>query len=149
MRSVGRGALGAEAGSALIELIGLGVVLLLPLVYLILGVLAVQQGAYGATAAARSAGRAYMLAPAGTDAGGAAWQAAVVALADEGLTLQPGQLRLSCASGSGDCRQPGGAVRVEVAIRVGLPLLGTGGGHTAIRVDGKSVSPYGRYRVGS
>lgn len=146
-RPVGPG--GGEAGSAVVELIGLGVVLLLPLTYVVLGALQVQQAAYGVTAAAQAAGRAYMLAPDGGSAPGAAFGAATVALADEGVVLAPGQLSLRCATGSGDCRSPGGAVRVEIAVRVSLPLVPEHGRHTSIGVDGVSVAPYGRYRATS
>ncbi len=136
-----------EAGSALVELIGLGVVLLLPLTYVVIGALKVQQAAYGVTAAARAAGRAYMLAPDGGSAPDAAVQAAAEALADEGIVLAPGQLTLACASGGGDCRAPGGAIRVEITVRVSLPLVPDRSRHTTIAVDGVSVSPYGTYRA--
>lgn len=138
-----------ERGSALIELVGLGVLLLLPLTYIILGVLQVQQAAYGVTAAAQAAGRAYMLAPDGGAAPGAADRAAVTALADQGLNLAPGQLQLSCAAGGGDCRVPGGAVRVRIALRVGLPLLSGRGRHTSVAVDGVGIAPFGIYRAPS
>lgn len=140
---------GPERGSALIELVGLGVLLLLPLTYVILGVLGVQQAAYGATAAAQAAGRAYMLAPSSAAATDAADRAAVTALADQGLTLAPGQLRLSCAAGTGDCRVPGGAIRVRITLRVGLPLLSARSRHTSVAVDGVGIAPYGLYRAPS
>lgn len=140
---------GPERGSALIELVGLGVLLLLPLTYVILGALAVQQAAYGVTAAAQAAGRAYMLAPDGAAAPGAADEAAATALADQGLTLAPDQLQLSCAAGAGDCRVPGGAVRVRITLRVGLPLLSSRSRHTSVAVDGVGIAPYGIYRAAS
>jgi hypothetical protein len=141
---VNRERFASERGSALVELVGLGIVLLVPLTYVVLGVLQVQQAAYGVTAAAQAAGRAYMLAPSGAAAPAAASAAAAAALADQGLTLAPGQLQLSCASGSGDCRVPGGSVRVRIALRVGLPLL-SGGRHTSVAVSGIGVAPYGVY----
>ena len=52
-----------EAGSALVEFTWLGLLLLIPLVYVIISVVTVQRSAYGATEAARAAGRAYILAP--------------------------------------------------------------------------------------
>jgi hypothetical protein len=140
---VNRERFASERGSALVELVGLGIVLLVPLTYLVLGVLQVQQAAYGVTAAAQAAGRAYMLAPSGAAAPAAASAAAAAALADRGPPA-PGQLQLSCASGSGDCRVPGGSVRVRIALRVGLPLL-SGGRHTSVAVSGIGVAPYGVY----
>ena len=50
-----------ERGSALVEFTWIGLLLLLPLVYVIVTVFTVQRSAYGATEAARSAGRAFIL----------------------------------------------------------------------------------------
>ena len=52
-----------EAGSALIELSWLAILLLVPLVYVITSVFDVQRAAYGVTAATRAAGQAYVLSP--------------------------------------------------------------------------------------
>ena len=59
-----------ERGSALVELTWLGVLLLIPMLWIVLSVFQVQQGAFGVSGAARAAGRAYALAP--TDALGKA-----------------------------------------------------------------------------
>ena len=53
----------SQAGSVVIEVVWLAVLLLVPLVYVVLAVFEVQRGAFAATAAARAAGRAYVLAP--------------------------------------------------------------------------------------
>ncbi len=52
-----------EAGSAVIELVWVGILLLVPLLWIVLSVFEVQPGAYAVTSAARAAGRAYALAP--------------------------------------------------------------------------------------
>ena len=52
-----------ESGSAIVEVVWLGILLLIPMVWIVLSVFEVQRGAFGVTAAARSAGRAYALAP--------------------------------------------------------------------------------------
>ena len=52
-----------ERGSALVELVWLGILLLVPLVWFVLSVFEVQRGAFATTAAARAAGRAFALAP--------------------------------------------------------------------------------------
>ena len=52
-----------ERGSALVELTWLGVLLLIPMLWIVLSVFQVQQGAFGVSGAARAAGRAYALAP--------------------------------------------------------------------------------------
>ena len=52
-----------ERGTALVELTWLGILLLVPMIWIVLSVFEVQRGAFGVSAAARSAGRAYALAP--------------------------------------------------------------------------------------
>ena len=59
-----------SGGSALVELTWLGILLLVPLLWIVLSVFEVQRGAFATSAAARAAGRAYALAP--TDAEGRA-----------------------------------------------------------------------------
>ena len=48
-----------EQGSALVELTWLAIILLVPLVWIVISVFEVQQGAFATSAAARAAGRAY------------------------------------------------------------------------------------------
>ena len=51
---------GGDAGTAVVEFVLLGVMLLVPLLYLALALSAVQRTAYGVTQAAREAGRGYV-----------------------------------------------------------------------------------------
>ena len=74
----------ADRGSAIIEFHFLGILLLVPLVYILLAVLDVQRTSYGVTQAAREAGRIYVA----TGDEGAARRAAQVALEDQGV--EPG-----------------------------------------------------------
>jgi Flp pilus assembly protein TadG len=73
-----------DTGTAVIEFVLLGVVLLVPLMYLVLAVSAVQRSLYGVTQAAREAGRAYAT---GTieNAADRATYAARLAMEDQGL----------------------------------------------------------------
>ena len=48
-------------GSALVEVVWLSLILLIPMVYILLTLVAVQRSAYGVTEAARAAGRAFVL----------------------------------------------------------------------------------------
>ena len=50
---------GADSGRAIVEFVFLGVLMLVPLVYLVLTLATVQAAAYSATTAAREAGRAF------------------------------------------------------------------------------------------
>jgi hypothetical protein len=111
---------GRDAGSALIEFVGLAVLLMIPVAYLILIAARVEGAAYSVTTAARNAGRAY--ATSGSDALGRARAvlAARLALAAQGINLPPGDVQVVC----GACTYaPGSLVRVTVTFRVPLPGL--------------------------
>ena len=73
-----------DRGTAVVEFVLLGVVLLVPLLYLALALSAVQRTVYGVTQAAREAGRAAVTGTAAT-AAARAEHAARLALADQGL----------------------------------------------------------------
>lgn len=106
-----------ERGSAILEFHFLGILLLLPLVYIMIAVLDVQRTAYGVTQAAREAGRLYVA----TGDEGAAHAAAAVALRDHGV--DPAVVRLTLACSLEPCYQPGGEVTVTVDSVVPLPLI--------------------------
>jgi hypothetical protein len=111
---------GADDGSALVEFVWLAVLLLVPLVYVVLTVMSLQRAAFGVTAAARDAGRAY--ATAGSDAVGERRAAAAIGLAlhDQGMAWRPAGRVVSC----GPCDySPGSTFTVELHTRVVLPLV--------------------------
>lgn len=142
----GRRRAGAEAGSAVIEVVWLVVLLLMPLVYVVVAVFEVQRAAFGSTAAARAAGRAFVLAPDRAAAQERAEAAAAVAMSDQGLD-PTGTVTFGCRP-AGDCLAPGSVVEVRVAYRVALPFLPAALGEQApsIRVDAEHVVPYGTFR---
>ena len=137
-----------QRGNALVELVWLGVLLLVPLVYIPLSVFEVQRGAFAVNAAARSAGRAFAVAP--DDAAGkrAARTAARLALSDQGIDGASLDLDVRCEP-AGVCRAPGSTVVVLVRSRVDLPLLpdALGGNRPAVALDATHRVPYGRYNV--
>ena len=53
----------SDEGSAIVEFVWLGILLLVPLIYIVVAVFEVQRTAYAASAAARSAGRAFVTSP--------------------------------------------------------------------------------------
>lgn len=111
---------GVDSGSAVVEFVWLAVLLLVPLVYVVLTVVSLQRGAFGVTAAARDAGRAY--ATAGSDALGERRAEAAIGLAlrDQGVTWRPAGRVVSC----GPCDYaPGSSFTVELETRVELPLV--------------------------
>lgn len=103
-----------EEGSALVEFVVLGVLLMVPLVYVMLGVFDVQRAAFGVTEAARQAGRTYVTSGCDT---GRAEQAADLAMRDQGVTE-------GVSLDVGTCPEAGGRTRVTVACTVQLPGLG-------------------------
>ncbi|HYG92492.1 MAG TPA: hypothetical protein VD859_02805 [Nocardioides sp.] len=137
-----------ERGTAAIELVWLGILLLVPLLWIVLSVFEVQRGAFGVSAAARAAGRAYALAP--NDAIGQQRALAVArrALADQGLDGAPVSLSVTCRPFPHDCHSGTSVITVRIASRVVLPLLpdALGGGQPTFRLDASHTVPIGRYQ---
>jgi hypothetical protein len=110
----------ADDGSALVEFVWLAVLLMIPLVYVVLAAVSIQRAAFGVTAAARDAGRAY--ATAGSDELGErrAEAATGLALRDQGVAWSPTGRVVEC----GECDySPGSVFTVELSTRVELPLV--------------------------
>lgn len=137
-----------QQGSALVELTWLGLLLLIPLVYVVITLITVQRSAYGATEAARAAGRAYVLAPDLATARSRAYAAAELALQDQGVSLNPSDLTLVCHPSPQSCLQPGSTVEVRLDLDVALPLAPALGRRSAasVSVHASHVEPYGVYR---
>lgn len=106
-----------ERGSAVVEFHFLGILLLVPLVYVMLAVLDVQRTAYAVTQAAREAGRLYVA----TADESAARAAAAVALRDHEVEPQAVEVALYCSADP--CYQPGTEVTVTVRSSVALPFV--------------------------
>jgi len=137
-----------ECGSAIVELVWLGVLLLVPLLWIVLSVAQVQQGAFGVTAAARAAGRAYALAPDDGSGQQAAEAVARRALADQGLDDAPLQVTVTCTPYPRDCHNGTSVITVRIRSRVVLPLLPDflGGGQPTFALDATHTVPIGRYQ---
>lgn len=137
-----------DRGSALIEFIWLGLILLVPVVYLLLAVFSVQSASYGVSAASRAAGRAFVLAPDQPTAYARAQQAAAVALSDQGVDAGAVDLRVSCRPDPQRCLSPGSTITVVVGTARALPLVPDllGGARPSVRVDSTHTEPYGTFR---
>jgi Flp pilus assembly protein TadG len=137
----------SESGAVLVEVTWLAILLLVPLVYVVLAVFEVQRAAFAATAAARAAGRAYVMAPTPAEAEARARAAGVVALADQGVDGAGTTLTLGCRP-AGACLAPGSVVHVAVRAQVALPLLPPifGDQPPSIRVEAEHTVPYGSFR---
>lgn len=132
-----------EGGTALVEVTWLAILLLVPLVYIVLGVHDVQRASFASTAAARAAGRAFVLADDPASGEARARAAARVALADQGI--EGGSVSIACRP---SCLTPGSVVEVRVGHQVPLPFLPDALGDQApsIRVDASHVVPFGTFR---
>jgi Flp pilus assembly protein TadG len=136
-----------EDGTALIEVTWLAVLLMVPLVYVVLAVYDVQRHAFAATAAARAAGRAFVLAPDTAQADAQAHEAAAVALGDQRVDPRAVRVDITCRP-AGSCLVPGSVVVVDVRTQVRLPLMPSvlGDDAPSIRVDAAHTVPYGSFR---
>ncbi|GAA2172457.1 hypothetical protein GCM10009846_10450 [Agrococcus versicolor] len=110
-----------ERGSASIELLTIGMLLTVPLVYLVLAMAQLQGAALATEGAARQAARMIATADSHVDALASADAAIVVALADLGLTASA--VDVACDPVPTDCTARGGTVRVVVEVVVPLPLV--------------------------
>lgn len=112
-----------EQGSALVELSWLAIILLVPLIWIVISVFEVQQGAFATSAAARAAGRAYALAP--DDATGAARADAVVrqVFADQGTPGQDAKVTVTCDAPGDNCHVGTSVITVRVESAVHLPFF--------------------------
>jgi Flp pilus assembly protein TadG len=136
-----------ERGSALVELTWLGVLLLVPLLWIVLSVFEVQRGAFAVSGAARAAGRAYALAPSDAVGLARAQAAARQVLVDHGVGEQPLALVVTCAP-AGDCHAAGAVITLELRSRVDLPLLPDvlGGGAPSFALNASHTVPIGQFR---
>lgn len=140
----GQGDDNGENGSAMVEFIFLGLVLLVPVIYLIITAGQVQGAAFAAVGAAESAAKAY--ADAGEpDAGEQqARMAAELAFEDFGFEPESMLLDISC---SAECLAPGSTVTALVSFDVPLPLMPglPGMDFAPVTVDSSSTQAVGRY----
>ncbi|MCW2777520.1 MAG: hypothetical protein JWN17_1245 [Frankiales bacterium] len=102
-----------DGGNALVEFVWLAVVLMVPVVYLMLGVFDVQRASFGVTEAARQAGRTWVTSGCDQQRGD---RAAALALADQHVTGMP----IAWPA----CPRPGQERTVTVRSFVTLPGVG-------------------------
>lgn len=111
-----------DRGTASLEFLTVGVILLVPLVYLVLTLGQIQHAVLGLEGGARHAART--IAQADThEAGMAAAERAIrVAMVDAGLEPGAARLAVSCSPKPAACDTPRGTVTVQVDAAVALPL---------------------------
>lgn len=138
-----------EAGTAIVEFVWLGLLLLVPLLWIVLTVFEVQRGAFGVSGAARAAARAYALAPDDGQGEQRARAAARQVLDDQGLPGDvPLQVRVSCRTPGSSCHSGGAVITVRVDSRVDLPLVPDllGGPPPGVALDASHTVPIGQFQ---
>lgn len=112
-----------DDGSAALEFITIGVILLVPLAYLVLTLGAVQETLLGAEAAARHTARAIGQAE-NADAAATSGDAVLASVIDEyGMDDANTVVELSCIPAGAACPAAGATVIVTVSTYVSLPLV--------------------------
>lgn len=113
-----------DAGTAALEFVTAGLILLVPLVYLILTLATVQAGALATEGAARQAARVFVQAHSPEDAAQRAARAIEFGLADYGIDPGAASVSVSCSGSTGaSCPARNAVVTVTVRVAVPLPLV--------------------------
>lgn len=112
-----------ERGSAALEFILVGLLLLVPLVYLVVSLGLIQGQALGAEAGARHIARAISTADGVDDARVRADRVLRAVASEYGMDAASVELDLSCAPAGARCPEPGATLVVTLATRVTLPLV--------------------------
>lgn len=110
-----------DRGSAIVEFLGIGIGILVPIVYVLLAAAGVQAGVFASTQAAREAGRAFVSSATLEEAQRRAEAAARLAFEDHAILLPDDALTVTCVGGP--CLMPGTDVIVDVRWQVALPWL--------------------------
>ena len=113
----------SERGSASLEFISAGVLLLVPLIYLVLVCGRVQAASLAAEGAVRQAARVFVTAPSLALASSRSEMAITDALTDFSFQRSAARASVSCSPVPGRCLQPRSWVTVRVSVGVTLPFL--------------------------
>ncbi len=114
---------GDDAGSASLEFVTVGLLLLVPTVYLVLALSAIESASFGVEGAARQAARVFVQSASGSAAESAAGTAIGVTLAHYGLDAQDARVSVSWRPSPSNCLTRRGFVTVSITTTVPLPLL--------------------------
>jgi Flp pilus assembly protein TadG len=143
--------IGDDRGSAALEFATLGLLMLVPLVYLIVLIGVIQAGALAAEGAARQAARVVTLARTEAEARAAAERAVALAFADAGVEGADITIELTCRPRPETCLTRRGIVTVTVSADVPLPLVPPILGADvppSVRVEARSVQQVSRFHGG-
>lgn len=112
-----------EHGSSMVEFIFLGVLLLVPVTYLIISASQLQAASFAAVGAADHAARTFAAADTESEGAARARNAVDVALGNLDVDAHAATMDYRCSPA---CLKPGSTVSVDVSIRVRLPFMPPG-----------------------
>jgi Flp pilus assembly protein TadG len=112
-----------DEGSASLEFITAGLILLVPLVYLVIAVSTLQGAALAVEGAARQAARVFVQAGSDDEAQRAANAAVAFGLDDYGIDAAGAEIDVRCDPVPDECLTREGTVTVTVRVEVALPLV--------------------------
>lgn len=140
-----------DVGSASLEFIVAGLVLLVPIVYLVVALSLIQSAVLAVEGGSRHAARLFVEAPDPDTGVARAEQAVAFALEDQGIDPSGARITITCADGiAGECLERGSSVSVVVRLQVALPLappvLGLDRLAT-VPVEARSVNAVSDFRV--
>lgn len=138
-----------ENGSAVVEFLGVALVLLIPTVYLIITLGRVQAATFAADGAARDAGRLIAQAESFDQGVADAALAVELAFADQGMDVD-GATALQVTCEEDPCLSPGAYLHLEVATDVPLPLTPPFLDDTlgpAVRVEAQAMTAVDDFRA--
>jgi len=141
--SAGAARSAADDGSAVVEFVALGTLLMVPVVYLVLTVAQVQAGAFAVVAAAQQASQVLAQAGPGEVSEAELAAAAQLAAADQGFAPGTLTIRLTCSDGT--CSTPAAVATVHGALQVPLPLVPGSTGLDVAELTSSATVVVGRY----
>ncbi|WP_460521266.1 hypothetical protein [Humibacter antri] len=115
--------MGSEHGTAALEFVTAGLILLVPTVYLVVALASIQGAELAAAGAARQSARVFVQARSEADASAEASAAVAFALADFGLPTDAATVRVRCMPRPDACLTRLGTVTVTVQVHAPLPLV--------------------------
>ena len=115
--------LASDRGTAALEFVTAGLILLVPTVYLVVVLASIQGAELAAAGAARQAARVFVQAQSETDASAESSAAVAFALADFGLPDDAATVDVHCAPRPDACLTRRGTVTITVRVRAPLPLV--------------------------
>lgn len=132
-----------DAGNASLEFVTAGVLLLVPLVYLVVALSVIQAAAFAAEGAARQGARAYALSATAESGTEAVTRAVEFALADH--DVEPTAVDVNITCNPTVCHTPQGFVTVSVNLVVRLPLIPAIGSLAEVPIQAASTQQVSRF----